>query len=116
MFEANFFRYFFRNFGQKNGMAVKIRLIRKGTKNRPFYRLVASDSRRAASGENLEVLGTYDPHNFQVKKDSAQRQEKGILNLKTDRVTYWLDRGAEPSDTAASLLRRLKISKSTKAA
>lgn len=91
-------------------MAVKIRLVRIGTTKRPFYRIVAADSRSPQNGRNLEILGTYDPRNLQVSKDSSERQEKGIVNLKTDRIQYWLGVGAQASPTVASILRRLKIS------
>ncbi len=76
-------------------MAFSIRLQRFGAKKRPFYRLVAADSRVKRDGRFLEQLGTYDP-----MKQPAE------LRFKTDRVDHWLSVGAQPSSTVASLLRR----------
>jgi small subunit ribosomal protein S16 len=92
-------------------MAVKLRLTRIGTKKRPFYRLLATDSRRPKGGKHLEILGTYDPMNLSIAKSSTNKDEKGRLDLKTDRVQYWLGVGAQPSPTVATLLKRLKILK-----
>lgn len=80
-------------------MAVKLRLQRHGTKHAPVYRLVAADSRKPRDGRFLEILGTYRPR--------AQGQD---LALKVDvaRVDYWLGVGAQPSDTAHSLIKRAK--------
>ncbi|MDB5037837.1 MAG: rpsP [Bacteriovoracaceae bacterium] len=90
-------------------MAVKLRLTRTGTKKRPFYRLMATDSRSPQGGKHLEILGTYDPMNLSVPKNSSQKEDKGIVNFKTDRVKYWLSVGAETSPTVKILLKRLKI-------
>ncbi|MBN8554697.1 MAG: 30S ribosomal protein S16 [Deltaproteobacteria bacterium] len=92
-------------------MAVALRLTRFGTKKRPHYRLVASDSRFPQGGRHLEILGTYDPMNLAIPKYSTEKQPKGIANFKTDRVQYWLGVGAKPSTTVQDLLKRLKISK-----
>lgn len=92
-------------------MAVKIRLTRMGTKKRPFYRIIATDSRYARSGHMLEVLGTYDPKNLSVSRDSTQKDEKGLTTLKTDRIQYWIKSGAQLSPTVNSLLKRLKFQK-----
>lgn len=97
-------------------MAVVLRLTRIGTHKRPYYRLLATDSRFPQGGRHLEILGTYDPMNMGVKKDSAQKEAKGIVNFKTDRILYWLSVGAKPSATVQSIFRRLKISPSKKAA
>ena len=78
-------------------MAVKIRLRRMGTNKKPFYRLVATDSRYYTKGRFLEVLGWYDP----------KREDQGY-DLKLNRVDYWLERGAEPSETAKSLIRKAR--------
>ncbi len=91
-------------------MAVKIRLTRIGTKKRPFYRVVAIDSRLPQGGRHLEILGTYDPLNLGVSKDSTEKAEKGLVNLKTDRVLHWLSVGAQPTDTVRALLKRAKLS------
>jgi small subunit ribosomal protein S16 len=90
-------------------MAVALRLTRFGTKKRPVYRLVASDSRFPQGGRHLEILGTYDPKNLAIPKHSTEKEAKGLVNFKTDRVLYWLGVGAQPSDTVRSLLKRLKI-------
>lgn len=92
-------------------MAVKLRLTRTGTKKRPFYRLLATDSRRPKGGKHLEILGTYDPMNLSISKTSTEKDAKGRTDIKTDRVQYWLGVGAEPSPTVATILKRLKISK-----
>lgn len=77
-------------------MPVHIRLRRMGAKKRPFYRIVAADSRRARDGRFLEILGTYNP----ITKPAE-------VQVFEDRVTKWLDRGAIPSDTVSSLLTQI---------
>ena len=77
-------------------MAVHIRLMRMGTKKRAFYRIVAADSRRARNGRFLEVLGTYNP----ITKPA-------VINVHEDKMTNWLNEGAEPSDTVGSLLTQI---------
>jgi len=67
-----------------------------GTKKRPFYRIVAADSRRARDGSFLEILGTYNP----IPKPAE-------VKVFEERVTKWLDRGAVPSDTVGSLLTQI---------
>ena len=79
-------------------MAVKIRLRRDGAKKRPFYHVVAADERRARNGRFIEELGYYNPI---VAADAEP-----ILVLKEERVRYWLSVGAQPSDTAAALLKK----------
>jgi small subunit ribosomal protein S16 len=76
-------------------MAVKIRLARAGAKKRPFYRIVAADARAPRDGRFLEKLGTYNP-----------LTEEGTLELKQDRVDYWLGVGAQPTATVKRLLRK----------
>jgi small subunit ribosomal protein S16 len=76
-------------------MAVKIRLARHGAKKKPFYRIVVADSESPRDGRYLENVGTYDP-----AYDPAK------ITLKTDRVRYWMDQGALPTDTVQSLLKR----------
>jgi small subunit ribosomal protein S16 len=76
-------------------MAVKIRLARHGAKKRPFYRIVAADSESPRDGRFLEKLGTYNP---------LQDPVEVVLN--TDRVKYWIDQGATPTDTVRSILKR----------
>jgi small subunit ribosomal protein S16 len=75
-------------------MAVVIRLKRAGAKKRPFYRLVAADSRRQRDGRFLQILGHYNP--------ISQPFE---LVVEKDLVQKWLDAGATPSEQVASLLR-----------
>lgn len=76
-------------------MSVKLRLSRAGARKRPFYRIVAADTRSPRDGRFLEKLGTYDP-----------LTEKGTLVVKRDRVDYWLGVGAQPTETVARLLRK----------
>ncbi|GAA6181496.1 MULTISPECIES: 30S ribosomal protein S16 [unclassified Shimia] len=77
-------------------MAMKIRLARGGSKKRPFYRVVAADSRMPRDGRFIEKLGTYNPL---LPKDSEER-----VKLNMERVQYWLDQGAQPSDRVARFL------------
>ena len=82
-------------------MAVKIRLRRTGRKKQPMYRIVVADSQSPRDGKFIEVVGQYAP-----------RQGEQAINLKTERVNYWLDNGAQPSDTVRSLLRKAGVLKS----
>ena len=79
-------------------MAVKLRLKRGGAKQRPFYRIVAADSRSPRDGRFIEIIGTYNPipENYEVKID-----EEKALN--------WLKNGAQPTDTVRSLLSKSGI-------
>ncbi len=77
-------------------MAMKIRLARGGSKKRPFYRVVAADSRMPRDGRYVEKLGTYNPL---LPKDSEER-----VKLDMERVQYWLGEGAQPSDRVARFL------------
>jgi small subunit ribosomal protein S16 len=81
-------------------MAVKIRMKRVGAKNAPVFRIVVADGRSPRDGKFIEELGTYQP----LKKGTN-------YTLDLDRAKYWLSKGAQPSDTVASFLR-----KATKAA
>jgi len=76
-------------------MSVKIRLTRKGTKKKPFYRIVAADIECPRDGKFLELLGTYNP-----------MVEPAAITLKEDRVKYWLGEGAIPTTTVQSLLKK----------
>jgi small subunit ribosomal protein S16 len=76
-------------------MALRIRLARYGAKKRPFYRIVVTNSESPRDGRFLEIIGTYDP-----------RQEPAAVTLKEELLSLWLSRGATPSDTVASLLKR----------
>ena len=77
---------------------VKIRLSRLGAKRRPFYRLIAIDSRARRDGRPLEYLGTYDP----VSKDKA-------LQIDLEKVDAWVAQGAQLSETARSLVHRARL-------
>ncbi len=77
-------------------MAMKIRLARGGSKKRPFYRIVASDSRMPRDGRFIEKLGTYNPL---LPKDSEER-----VKMNMERVQYWLDQGAQPTDRISRFL------------
>jgi small subunit ribosomal protein S16 len=77
-------------------MATKIRLARAGSKKRPTYRIVATDSRMPRDGRFLEKLGTYNPL---LPKDSEDR-----VKMNMERVQYWLDQGAQPSDRISRML------------
>ena len=77
-------------------MAVSIRLSRGGAKKRPYYRIVVSDSRSPRDGKYLEQVGTYNP---MLAKDDDNR-----VNLKEDRLRYWLGVGAQPTDRVARFL------------
>ncbi|HEY3196821.1 MAG TPA: 30S ribosomal protein S16 [Nitrospirales bacterium] len=79
---------------------VRLRLTRAGRHKRPFYRIVAADSRMPRDGRYLEVLGTYDP----LKTPAA-------VTMKEDRVMAWLKRGAQPSVTVHHLLNRAGVLK-----
>jgi len=78
-------------------MAVSIRLRREGAKNRPYYKVVVADSRSPREGKFIEIIGTYDP------KKPAHNS-----TLKLDRAEYWIARGAQPSDTVRSLIKKNK--------
>ena len=77
-------------------MAVKIRLARHGAKKRPFYRIVVADSECKRDGRFLEIVGTYNPLPVETQ-----------VSLKEDRVKYWLEQGATPTDTVKALLKKM---------
>lgn len=79
-------------------MAVRIRLARHGRKKRPFYRLVVADSRSPRDGKFIEMIGTYNP-----LTDPAD------VRVDEERAMYWLKVGAQPSETARSLLRKVGV-------
>ena len=80
-------------------MAVSIRLRREGAKNRPYYRVVVADSRSPRDGKFIEIIGTYDP---------KQTGQNSLLDI--DRAEYWVSKGAQPSDTVRSLIKKQKKS------
>ena len=77
-------------------MATRIRLKRMGAKKKPFYRIDVFDRRSPRDGKSLETVGTYDPM-------AAAPQDKA--KLKRDRVIFWLDRGATPTETVKNILK-----------
>ncbi len=77
-------------------MAIAIRLSRGGAKKRPYYRIVAADSRSPRDGKYLEQIGTYNPL---LAKDDEKR-----VQLNEDRARHWLSVGAQPSDRVARFL------------
>jgi len=79
-------------------MAVRLRMVRRGRKKRPFYSVVAADTAKTRAGSYIEKLGTFDP-----------LVEENGLNLNEERVKYWLGVGASPSDTVANLIKKAGI-------
>ena len=79
---------------------VRIRLRRMGRKKAPYYRIVVADSQSPRDGRFIEIIGQYTP-----------RQGNDAVNLEVERANYWLDQGAQPSDTVRSLLRRAGVLK-----
>ncbi|MEE4355652.1 MAG: 30S ribosomal protein S16 [Desulfococcaceae bacterium] len=76
-------------------MPVKIRLARHGAKKRPFYRIVVANSESPRDGRFLETVGTYNP-----LPDPAE------VSIKNERVRYWMDQGAVPTDTVKNILKK----------
>ena len=77
-------------------MAIKIRLARGGSKKRPFYRIVAADSRMPRDGRFIEKLGIYNPL---LPKDNEER-----VKMDVERIQYWLGQGAQTTDRVARFL------------
>jgi small subunit ribosomal protein S16 len=86
-------------------MSVKIRMKRIGAKNTPVYRIVVADGRSPRDGKCIEELGTYQP----LKKGEN-------YTLKLDRANYWVSKGAQPSDTVASFIKKARKAAATAAA
>ena len=82
-------------------MAMKIRLARGGSKKRPFYRIVAADSRMARDGRFIAKLGTYNPL---LPKDSEER-----VQMNMERVQHWLSQGAQPTDRVSRFLEAADV-------
>src|SRR5207253_10512830 len=78
-------------------MAVAIRLRREGALNRPYFKVVVTDTRSPRDGKFIEIVGTYDP------KTAGQNS-----TLKLDRIEHWISKGAQPSDTVRSLIKKTK--------
>ena len=79
-------------------MAVKIKLKRLGKIHAPQYRIVVADSRTARNGRAIEELGIYQP-----------MDNPSVIKVDSDRVQYWLSKGAQPSETVRSFLREHKL-------
>ena len=79
-------------------MSVKIRLARRGTKKKPFYRVVVADSKAPRDGKFIEVVGTYNP----ITKPAE-------IVLEEEKIKYWLSKGAIPSDTVNSFIKKKGI-------
>ena len=77
---------------------LSIRWRRTGAAKRPYYRVVVADSRATRDGRFVEVLGHYDP-----------RPDPAVVKIDTERANYWLSKGAQPSDTVRSLLKRSPV-------
>ncbi len=82
-------------------MAMKIRLARGGSKKRPFYAIVAADSRMPRDGRFIEKLGTYNP---MLPKDSEER-----VKMNVERIQHWLGEGAQPTDRVARMLEAADV-------
>src|ERR1019366_2905858 len=78
-------------------MALKIRLSRIGSTHQPHYRIVVAETRSRRDGDAVETLGTYDP-----------RTKGRQVNIRLDRVDYWIGKGAKPSDTLHSIIKRAR--------
>ena len=76
-------------------MAVRIRLARGGRKKRPFYKIVVASSEAPRDGRFIESIGTYNP-----------LPETAEVNINADRLQYWLQQGAKPTDTVRTLIRK----------
>ena len=76
-------------------MAVRIRLTRKGRKKQPFYRIVVADSQAPRDGKFLDIVGTYDP-----------MQDPAVIKLDTEKLSGWMEKGAEPSVTVKTLISK----------
>ncbi len=77
---------------------LRIRLTRVGKKKQPVYRIVVTEKKRARDSRFVEIVGQYNP-----------RREPAEINLKAERVQYWLSKGAQPSETVRSFLRKNKL-------
>ncbi len=82
-------------------MAIKIRLTRGGSKKRPFYRVVAADSRMPRDGRFIEKLGTYNP--------LLPKEDPNRVNLNIDKINDWLKKGAQVSDRISRMLENLSV-------
>jgi small subunit ribosomal protein S16 len=79
-------------------MPIRIRLTRRGAKKKPFYRIVVASSEAPRDGRFIEILGTYNP-----------LVEPAQVKIKPERLQYWVQQGAKPTDTVRSLIRKQDI-------
>jgi small subunit ribosomal protein S16 len=91
---------------EREFVMVRIRLRRVGRKNAPVFRIVVAESDSPRDGRFIEVIGQYSP-----REAATDAGGKGRLALSAERANYWLDMGAQPSDTVRSLLRRVGVLK-----
>ncbi len=82
-------------------MAVRIRLARFGRKKKPFYRIIVADSEAKRDGKFLDILGTYDP-----------LQDPAVVKLDNQKLQEWLGRGALPTTTVKSLIKKTPVAES----
>jgi small subunit ribosomal protein S16 len=82
-------------------MPVRIRLTRVGSSKNPIWRIVVADKRSPRDGRNIETIGRYNP-----------QTDPSVIEVNEERARHWLDRGAQPSHTAAKLLRTKGITAS----
>lgn len=82
---------------QNSTIMVVIRLRREGTKNRPFYRIVAADQRFRRDGRFIDIVGTYDP-----------LAEKDAVKLDLEKAEAWIQKGAQPTETVNSLIKKAR--------
>lgn len=83
-------------------MAVRIRMKRMGRRHRPFYRVCVMDARKPRDGAAIEEVGFYDP----MVREKSER-----VQLKLDRIDYWLSVGAQPSDKVAVLIKKVRTNR-----
>lgn len=76
-------------------MAVRIRLTRLGRKKKPFYRIIVADGQSPRDGKFLDIIGTYDP-----------MQDPAVVKLDAEKLNDWLGKGAEPSVTVSSIIKK----------
>ena len=79
-------------------MPIRIRLTRRGAKKKPFYRIVVASSEAPRDGRFIEILGTYNP-----------LVDPAMVTIKSERLQYWVQQGAKPTDTVRSLIRKQNI-------
>ncbi len=77
---------------------VKIRLTRMGAHKAPFYRIIVADSRARRDGPFVEIIGTYDP-----------MKEPSEIKIDAERAKYWMEQGAQPTDTVKKLFQRASV-------